>query len=119
MGKILGLKDGTLLEFVDSSTISKLITVVENYSAVDSLRAKLTPNNLSSCEFDGVSYTDVILDEVSTIAKDYGNVQVAFLTKAKEVEELRGQIERLTELNEQLTDKANAADILLGNGEVE
>ena len=133
--KNLVLKDGSVIEFIDTSTLSSLVTVVNNFTDVENLRYQLSEDNLSECEFDGVTYTDVMLKTVIASADAYGNVQVAFYmatTETAEIEALKQQIsvlqtenatlidenQALIDENETLTDKADAADILLGNVEV-
>lgn len=119
--KTLVLKNGTFLTFTDNSSITNLMTVVSNFTGVDDLRNVMTEDNLSQCTFNGIEYTDVVLDTVNTISKGYGNVQVTFLTKTtsdSEIEALKQQIAELQEANANLSDKAEAADILMGNGEV-
>ena len=136
------LKDGSTIEFTNDSTITHLTTVVLNFGLVNGLLNTMTEDNLSQCQFDGVDYTDVVLDTVTTFSKGYGNVQVTFLTKTEsdeEIESLRQQVaelenqnqslvsenETLTNENQELinenmalSDKAEAADILMGIEEV-
>jgi hypothetical protein len=95
--------------------------VVTNFSGIDTMLETMTEDNLSQCSFDGIEYTDVILDTVTTLSKGYGNIQVTFLTKTStdvEIDALKQQIAQLEEANANLTDKADAADILMGNEEV-
>lgn len=119
--KSLTLKDGTVIQFTDGSFITSLTTVVETFNEVEEIRGLMTEDNLSECDFDGVTYTDIRLDTVTTIAKDYSNVQATFFTKTTadaEIEALKQQVANLEAENAQLSDKAEAADILLGNEEV-
>ena len=133
--KNLVLKDGSVIEFIDTSTLSSLVTVVNNFTDVENLRFQLSEDNLSECEFDGVTYKDVMLKTVIASADAYGSVQVAFYmatTETAEIEALKQQLsvlqtenatlidenQALIDENETLTDKADAADILLGNVEV-
>lgn len=119
--KTLILRDGSGIQFTDNSFITNLVTVVSDFNAVDSLLDRMTEYNLSECTFNGVNYTDIIIDTVTTLSKGYGNVQVTFLTKTSsdaEIEALKQQIAELQEANANLSDKAEAADILMGNGEV-
>ena len=133
--KNLVLKDGSVVEFIDTSTLSSLVTVVNNFTDVENLRFQLSQENLSECEFDGIAYTDVTLKTVIASADAYGSVQVAFYmatTETAEIEALKQQLsvlqtenatlidenQALIDENETLTDKADAADILLGNVEV-
>lgn len=119
--KTLVLKNGISLQFTDNSSITNLIAVVSNFTGVDDLRNVMTEDNLSQCNFDGIEYTDVVIDTVSTISKGYGNVQVTFFTKTtsdSEIEALKQQVAELQEVNANLSDKAEAADILMGNEEV-
>ena len=120
--KVLTLKDGTELEFIDNSSINNLITVVGNFIDVENLRNSLSQDNLSECTFDGTEYKDVLLSKVIANADDYGNVTVVFSTKLSsdvQIETLKKQVQALENENAQLTDKADAADILMGNKEVE
>jgi hypothetical protein len=57
--KNLVLKDGSVIEFIDTSTLSSLVTVVNNFIDVENLRYQLSEDNLSECEFDGGTYTFV------------------------------------------------------------
>ena len=120
--KTLTLKDGSTIQFTDGSFITSLTTVVDTFDKVEDIRGLMTEDNLSECEFDGVAYSDILLDTVTTIAKNYSNVQATFFTKTTaeaEVEALKQQVATLEAENAQLADKAEAADILLGNEEVE
>lgn len=119
--KTLVLKNGTALQFTDNSNISNLMTVVQTFTDVDNLRSLMDEDNLSQCTFEGIDYTDIVLDTVTTLSRGYGNVQVTFLTKTtsdSEIEALKQQIAELQEANANLSDKADAADILMGNEEV-
>ena len=122
MGKILVFKDGTEITFADSSIITDLQTVTEDYADIDALRAKFTEDNLSEVIFDGTETTG-LLPVLSTASADVdGNVTVHFINKFKtdvEIANLKAQVAELEAENATLSDKAEAADILLGNEEVE
>ena len=126
--KVLRLKDGTCIQFTNNSSINNLITVVSTFDVIESLRTSLSQDNLSECNFDGKDYTDILLNSVSAFANDYGNVQTTFSMKSSsdaEIEELKQKVQELTDenkelikRNDKLSDKAEAADILMGNEEV-
>lgn len=128
MGKRLTFKDGKSFMFTDTSVITDLQTVVTDYAEVDSMRLEFTTYNLSDVTFDGEKYTGIVPISSKAGADAEGNITVHFINEYKaseEIQKLREQIVALetknTELineNAQLTDKAEAADILLGNKEV-
>lgn len=129
MGKVLLFKDGSQLEFTSNSTASNLFAVVTSYSAIDNMRAKFTEENLEGATFDGVVLHDYIPVSSSATASAEGNITVNFVNALKsnaEIEELQKRITELEAENESLvtenanlSDKAEAADILLGNTEVD
>lgn len=122
MGKVLIFKDGNSVTFTDNSVITDLQTVVTNYASVDGLRAEFTEENLSEITFDDVVVTDLLPVLSTASANPEGNVTVHFINRFKadkEIEKLKAQVAELEAQNEQLTDKADAADILMGNKEVE
>ncbi len=122
--KILVLKDKTELSFEDSSTLPMLQTTELSFGAVDSMKESLTIDNLSDCTFDDVEYKDLILGNITASAHD-DEVSIIIELKTeqeREIERLTAEVEQLeTENaaliieNESLSDKAEAADILLGN----
>lgn len=126
MVKLL-LKDKTELFFEDASTISMLQASESSFSLVDSIKESLTTENLSECTFDGVEYKDLTLGNITASAQ-HDDVSIIIELKTgeeAELERLTEQVEQLeaenTSLkaeNEMLSDKAEAADILLGNKEV-
>lgn len=125
--KILILKDKTELSFEDASTISMLQATKPAFSLVDSIKESLTAENLSEVTFDDVEYKDLTLGNITASAQ---NDDVSIIIELKtqqeaELDRLTEQVEQLeaenTSLkaeNEMLSDKAEAADILLGNEEV-
>lgn len=122
MGKVLIFKNGQSVTFTDNSILTDLQTVVANYASVDGLRAEFTEENMSEITFDDVVYTDLLPVSSIASANAEGNVTVHFINRFradKEIEELKAQVAELEAQNEQLSDKAEAADILLGNEEVE
>lgn len=122
--KILVLKDKTELDFSDSSELSMLQATESSFSAVDLLKELLTADNLSEVTFDDVEYKDLTLGNITASAHDD---EVSIIVELKteqeqEIERLTAEVEQLetenAELiaeNESLSDKAEAADILLGN----
>lgn len=125
--KSLVLKDKTELYFEDSSILSLLQATESSFSAVDSIKESLTPDNLSECIFDDVEYKDLTLGNITASGM---NEEVSVIIELKtpqdaELDRLTEQVRQLetenTSLkaeNEMLSDKAEAADILLGNKEV-
>lgn len=61
MGKLLSLADGTQYTATISSTITDIRIPVDNYKAVDGIKAKMTPQNLATVTFDGRVYKDLAL----------------------------------------------------------
>lgn len=119
--KTLVFADGSSQVFTENSKPSELIAVFEDFIGVDELRGKMTEENLDGATFDGQTLVGYIPISVVASAKAEGNITVVFVNKIKadvQVEELIQQVAQLQEENEQLTDKAGAADILLGNEEV-
>ena len=122
--KSLILKDKTELFFEDASTISMLQATELSFGAVDSMKKPLTTDNLSDCTFDDVEYKNLTLGNITASAHDD---EVSIIVELKteeeqEIERLTAEVEQLeTENaaliaeNESLSDKAEAADILLGN----
>lgn len=120
--KTLVFADGTSLEFVDTSTVTYLQTVVNTYSEVDAIRNKFTEANLASVTFDGESYQDLIPVSCDANAEASESITISIVNAFKQDEEikmLRKQVQDLEAQNAVLADKAEAADILLGNEEVE
>ena len=128
MAKLLVLNNGESIEFTNASTPTKLSTVVNSYTAVEEIRGKLTRENLEGATFDGVELHDFMPISSNATALAAGNVSVTFkntLEANAQIEELKKENAQLktanAELvreNEALADKAEAADILLGNEEV-
>lgn len=122
MGKILVFADGSSIEFTDNSYIDTLTTVVNSYAEVDTMRAKFTEANLTGATFNGEAVEGVVPVSSSAQADVEGGVTVTFFNSVKadaEVKALKQQVAQLQAENAELTDKAQAADILLGNEEVE
>lgn len=125
--KILILKDKTELYFEDDSTLSMLQITESSFSLVDSIKESLTTENLSEVTFDDVEYKDLTLGNITASAQ-HDDVSIIIELKTQqeaELDRLTEQVEQLeaenTSLkaeNEMLSDKAEAADILLGNEEV-
>lgn len=125
--KTLILKDKTELFFEDSSTISMLQATESSFGAVDSIKESLTAENLSEVTFDDVEYKDLTLGNITASAQ-HDDVSIIIELKTQEEAELERLTEQVEELeaentslkaeNEMLSDKAEAADILLGNKEV-
>lgn len=122
--KTLVLKDKTELNFSDSSELSMLQTTESSFSLVDSIKESLTVENLSDCTFDEVEYRNLTLGNITASAHgDEVSIIVELKTEQdQEIERLTAEVEQLeTENaaliveNENLSDKAEAADILLGN----
>ena len=63
MGKIFKLKDGTEYTATIASTVTDIQIPVDNYKAVDTIKAKMTVKNLADVEFDGRKYTELSLVE--------------------------------------------------------
>jgi len=61
MGKLLRLKDGTEYTATVASTVTDIQIQVDNYKAVDTIRAKMAVKNLTEIEFDGRKYTELTL----------------------------------------------------------
>jgi len=61
MGKIFRLKDGTEYTATAASSVTDVQIPVENYKGVDTIKAKMTANNLAEVEFDGRKYTELSL----------------------------------------------------------
>lgn len=125
--KTLLLKDKTELSFEDASTISMLQATESSFGAVDSIKESLTAENLSEVTFDDVEYKDLTLGNITASAQQ-NDVSIIIELKTGEEAELERLTEQVEELeaentslraeNEKLSDKAMAADILLGNEEV-
>lgn len=125
--KKLILKNKTELYFDDSSVLSLLQATESSFSAVDSIKESLTPDNLSECIFDDVEYKNLTLGNITASAQ-HDDVSIIIELKTQEEAELERLTEQVEELeaentslkaeNEKLSDKAMAADILLGNEEV-
>lgn len=79
--KNLTLKDGTVLEIQDNSTVGAFRFPVQNYAEIDTIKAKLTTENLSEITVGVVAYTNVINESVSTSADDNGNIVAIFLNR--------------------------------------
>lgn len=80
--KTLTLKNGDSLNFTDSSTIYDLVTVVNDSSDIDSIRKKLTKENLSACSFNDEDYTLIVPINVQASTEEMGgNITVHFITR--------------------------------------
>lgn len=80
--KTLTLKNGDSLNFTDSSTIYDLVTVVNDSSDIDSIRKKLTKENLSACSFNDEDYTLIIPVNIQASTEEMsGNITVHFITR--------------------------------------
>lgn len=77
MGKLLKLSDGTEYTATIDSTITDLHIPVDNYKAVDSIKAKFTTTALASVVFDDRVYKDLALISDSA-SRDSGRLNAHF-----------------------------------------
>ena len=61
MGKLLRLNDGTEYTATINSTITDFQIPAEDYAEVETIKRKMTVQNLSAVTFDGRTYADVQL----------------------------------------------------------
>ena len=66
---ILKFTDGTQIQFAAGSTITDLIGVYESFAEIDSVRAKLTEQNLR-----GVTFNDKVYENLTPYQIDIHNV---------------------------------------------
>jgi len=81
MSKILTLKDGTTHEMEDNSSVGALVFKVDNFAAVDTLKAALTTDNLSEISIGVNNFTDVAVDHVNIMTDDNGDITATFLCR--------------------------------------
>lgn len=77
MAKTLTLKDGTQYVCAVTSSITSIIIPAGSFHEAGEIYDKLTPENMSACTLDGVSYTDVIPEGVTASAEG-GIITVTF-----------------------------------------
>ena len=107
MSKVLVFKDGHSVEFTDNSTITNLTTVVNSYTAIDTIASYFTEANLVGATFDGESLLDVIpVSMEATSDYDSVNVTVTFFNRYKTDSEIF--MELITEIQEALAELAGA-----------
>lgn len=108
--KSLKLKDGDTIQFSDASNIHNLVGVYTGYAAIDSVREKLTAENLSSCELDEEEYTNIIPVGVTATSEMDGNVTATFATRdLTEIEKINKRLEvhedEITEIQDVLVEE--------------
>ena len=79
--KNLTLKDGTVLQMEDNSTVGAFRFPVQNYAAVDAIMAQLTTENLSEILVGVVAFHNVINESVNVQMDDNGNIVSIFLNR--------------------------------------
>lgn len=79
--KTLMLKDGTTLTVEDESTVGTFRIPVENYAEIDTLKAKITRENLSDITIGTAVFTDVINEKVIADCDDNGEIVAIFLNR--------------------------------------
>lgn len=79
--KTLTLHDGTTYQIEDNSSVGAFRIPVEMYAEIDSIKAKMTKENLSEISVGSVIFTDVINESVSVTADDSGNIVAIFLNR--------------------------------------
>lgn len=102
MSKVLIFKDGTEMNFTESSTVTDCVTVLGSFSEVDEIRAKFTAENLKGATFDGDAIKDIVPVSASAEADVDGNVTVHFINRAKTHDEIVD--EQLLELQSAMAD---------------
>ena len=88
MSKVLIFKDGTEMNFTESSTVADCITVLGSFAEVDDIRAKFTAENLKGATFDGDALKDIVPVSASADADVDGNVTVHFINRPKTHDEI-------------------------------
>jgi hypothetical protein len=79
--KNLTLKDGTVLQMEDVSNIGAFRFPVNNYAEVDTIKSKLTKENLSEITVGVVDFTNVINESINVQMDDNGNIVAIFLNR--------------------------------------
>lgn len=104
MAKYLVFANGDTEEFTDTSTITNLSTVVTSYSAIDTMLANFTEENLVGATFDGETLETVVPVSCSA-SNSYGSetaITVNFVNRYKtDVELLQ---EQMTEVQEAIAE---------------
>ena len=108
--KSLKLKNGEVIQFSDASSIHNLVGVYPTYGEVDSVREKLTVENLSSCELDEEEFTRIIPVGVSASSDMDGNVTASFMTRdLTEIEKIQERMDvhedEITEIQDVLVEE--------------
>ncbi len=102
MSKVLLFKDGTEINFTESSTVADCITVLGSFSEVDEIRSKFTADNLKGATFDGEPLKDIVPVGVKADADVDGNVTVHFINRSKTHDEIVD--EQLAEIQTAMAD---------------
>ena len=79
--KVLTLKDGTTFQMEDNSGVGAFRIPVQNYAAVDTIKAALTRENLSDIQIGVVPFTNVINESVNVQMDDNGSIVAIFLNR--------------------------------------
>lgn len=81
---LLKLKNGVTVNLTDNSTIIRCVTVLQNFSELDTLKNEFTAKNLSSVEFGGTKYTGIVpVDFTVEYSYDSTNITVVFNNRFK------------------------------------
>lgn len=99
MSKILTFKDGSTFTATNSSTITSLKTVVSTFAELDTEWEKFTVENMSVCEFDGTTYTDIIPVGISG-TKETNIIGTITCREMSQSEIIERQAEQIAELQE-------------------
>ncbi len=107
--KSLKLKNGEVIQFSDASSIHNLVGVYQTYGEIDSVREKLTLENLSSCELDEEEFTKIIPVGVSASSDMNGNVMANFSTRDQtDIEKINDRLDthedEITEIQDVLVE---------------
>lgn len=79
--KLLKLRDGTQYQMEDSSNVGAFRIPVQNYAAVDDIKAALSRENLSEITVGTVAFQNVINESVNVQTDDNGNIIAIFLNR--------------------------------------
>lgn len=80
--KTLTFKNTKTVDFVESSTLDSLVTVVSSFADLDAIRKEfMTADNLIGGTFDGETVAQRVYTGVTTSAKADGDISATFTTR--------------------------------------
>lgn len=103
--RTLKLANGHTIAVNDGSTISYLEVSVENYAAIDPIRAEFTPENFKHCSLDEDDFHQMVTEEFKTAETPDGLVAI-MTTRPMTVAEV--QAEQIRELQDAVMELAEA-----------